>query len=36
LAGRPEVYGRHNRLYGLDGLMLSEVVEILRPPAGNS
>lgn len=36
LAGRLEVYGRHNRLYGLDGLMLSEVVEILRPPAGNS
>jgi hypothetical protein len=27
-----EVYGRHNRLFGLDGLLLSEVVEILRPP----
>ncbi len=31
-----EVYGRHNRLYGLDGLLLSEVVEILRPPAVNA
>jgi hypothetical protein len=27
-----EVYGRHNRLFGRDGLLLSEVVEILRPP----
>jgi len=34
LEGRPAVYGRHNRLYGLDGQLLSEVVEILRPPAG--
>jgi chorismate-pyruvate lyase len=33
LSGRPEVYGRHNRLYGPDGLLLSEVVEILRPPS---
>jgi chorismate-pyruvate lyase len=34
LRGSAEVYGRHNRLYGMDGLMLSEVVEILRPPSG--
>jgi chorismate-pyruvate lyase len=36
LRGRAEVYGRHNRLYGMDGLLLSEVVEILRPPAVNA
>jgi chorismate-pyruvate lyase len=35
LRGRPKVFGRHNRLYGMDGLLLSEVVEILRPPPGN-
>jgi hypothetical protein len=33
LSGRPQIYGRHNRLYGPDGLLLSEVVEILRPPS---
>ncbi len=33
LNGQTKLYGRNNRLYGLDGAWLSEVVEILRPPA---
>lgn len=32
LACPAKVYGRHNRLYDPDGQLLSEVVEILRPP----
>ena len=33
LNGQSDLYGRHNRLFRPDGLLLSEVVEILRPPA---
>jgi len=36
LRGQAELYGRHNRLYDAEGRMLSEVVEILRPPAGGA
>jgi chorismate-pyruvate lyase len=33
MSGAQVLYGRHNRLYNPQGQLLSEVVEILRPPA---
>ena len=31
LSGAQVLYGRHNQLFNLDGQMISEVVEILKP-----
>jgi len=35
LRGAQILYGRHNRLYNSNGQLISEVVEILRPPGGS-